>query len=284
MQGSRFSARTTVLWLSVLLVAFSARPAPAAGYPPAGPGVEFAAVLALPPGPAPTVLPYGEQPQQFVELSRPAQGDGPFPVVVFIHGGCWLKQFDIGYSRALATALNQAGYAVWNIEYRRLGNEGGGWPGTMDDIAAALALLANEAPAGLNLDRVAIAGHSAGGHLGLLAPARAPRALTVRGVLGLAPITDIAHYATGEGSCNQAAAAFLDGLSDAQRAAANPALQPAPRGAVLLYGSRDRIVPMEVPFVAPDRLVTLAVGHFDWVHPGTAAFQRFLGELAQVLQ
>ncbi len=284
MQGSRFRAWSAALSLGALLAALPPQPTLAESGPAAEVGVDFEAVLALPPGPAPTVLPYGEQPQQFVEFSMPPRGDGPFPVVVFIHGGCWLNQFDIGYSRALATALNRAGYAVWNVEYRRLGDDGGGWPGTVEDIVAALALLVEQAPAGLDLNRVAIAGHSAGGHLALLAPTHGPGELVVRGVVGLAPIVDIADYATGEGSCNQAAAQFLEGLTEAQQAAANPALQPAAPGAVLMYGSLDRIVPVEVPFLEPDRLVLLPAGHFDWVHPGTTAFQRFLEELEGVLQ
>ena len=283
MQGSRFRVWLASLSLNFLLAAFSAPSVPAVSYPSAEPGVEFEAVLALQQGPAPTALPYGQQSQQFIELSMPARGDSPFPVVVFIHGGCWLNQFDIGYSRALATALNQSGYAVWNIEYRRLGDTGGGWPGTLDDILAALALLADQDSAVLDLNRVAIAGHSAGGHLALLA-AQASQEFKPRGVLGLAPITDLAHYAAGEGSCNRAAARFLAGLSEAQRAAANPVLRRAPEGTVLMYGSLDRIVPVEVPFLKPEILVTMPAGHFDWVHPGTPAFQRLLAELAEVMR
>ena len=98
-------------------------------------------------------------------------------------------------------------------------------------------------------------------------------------MFGLAPITDIVHYAKGESSCNQAAAQFLEGLSDAEIEAANPALAPAPPGTVLMLGTADRIVPFEPPFLKPDELVGMPAGHFDWIHPGTPAWTRFLEEL-----
>ena len=77
---------------------------------------------------------YAGQPQQYGELWLP-EGIGPFPVVVFVHGGCWLNAFDITHTHAASTALAQAGYAVWSLEYRRVGDPGGGWPGTFDDIS-----------------------------------------------------------------------------------------------------------------------------------------------------
>ena len=63
------------------------------------------------------------------------------PLVILIHGGCWLNSFDVNHSRPLATALSQAGFAVWSLEYRRTGDPGGGWPGTLEDIQLALTQL-----------------------------------------------------------------------------------------------------------------------------------------------
>lgn len=283
MHGSGIRARRRV-GLVLLLWMLADAVAAAPEYPSAEPGVAFDAVLALPYGEEGVRLTYGEHPAQFVSLSLPTDGSGPAPVVVLVHGGCWLNAFDMGHARAMATALNQAGYAVWNVEYRRLGDEGGGWPGSLQDIQAALTLLAKQERPELDLKRVVLAGHSAGGHLALLAAAAPPAGLTLRGVLGLAPITDIAHYATLEGSCNRAAAQFIDGLAAPQLAAANPVLRPAPAGTVLLYGTEDRIVPFEVPFLKPETLVTLPAGHFDWIYPGTPAFDRLLVELGEVLQ
>ncbi len=275
---SRLAGPVALLWLA------SETMAAAPQYAPVEPGVGFDAVLALPYGDEAVLLRYGEHPAQTVSLSLPHPAGAAAPVVVLVHGGCWLNAFNVGHTRAMATALNQAGYAVWNVEYRRLGDDGGGWPGSLEDIQAALALLIEQGGNDLDLDRVVLAGHSAGGHLALLAAAEPPEGLTVRGVFGLAPITDIAHYAAGEGSCNLAAVQFTEGLTESERAAANPALQPAPRGTVLLYGTEDRIVPFEVPYFKPETVLTVPAGHFDWIHPGTPAFARFLAELEQVLR
>ena len=70
-----------------------------------------------------------------------AATDANAPLVILIHGGCWLNSFDVNHSRPLATALNQEGFAVWSLEYRRTGDSGGGWPGTLEDIQLALSQL-----------------------------------------------------------------------------------------------------------------------------------------------
>lgn len=287
MHGSRKTPRwhgglVGMLWLASSALAVAQ--ATGSQYPPAEAGVSFDDVLALPYGDEGASLRYGEHPAQFISLTLTEQAAGPAPVVVLVHGGCWLNAFNAGHTRAMATALNQAGFAVWSVEYRRLGDEGGGWPGSLDDVSAALALLAEQSGDALDLTRVAVVGHSAGGHLALLAAADPPDGLGLQAVFGLAPITDIAHYAGGENSCNRAAAQLIDGLSAAELASANPALSPAPPGTVLFYGTQDSIVPFEVPFLKPDTLVTLPAGHFDWIHPGTPAFERLQAELARVLQ
>lgn len=128
------------------------------------------------PKPAPiatSVQAYGSAPLQFGELRLPA-GDGPFPVAVLVHGGCWTSGYANQRSMAaMADALAREGVASWNIEYRQLGDAGGGWPGTFWDWAAALdhlRLLQLSAP--LDLERVVVAGHSAGGHAALWLAAR----------------------------------------------------------------------------------------------------------------
>lgn len=147
------------------------------------------------------VIRYGEAPEQFGHLRLP-RGTGPFPVVVFIHGGCWLSQFGIEHAAPLEQALADSGYAVWSLEYRRVGNPGGGWPGTFRDVAAGadyLRTVAERYP--LDLTRVIAAGHSAGGFFALWLAARHklpagselrdPDPLRVHGVLGLAPAPDL---------------------------------------------------------------------------------------------
>lgn len=109
---------------------------------------------------------YGEDPSQFGELSLPS--GTPRGVVVVIHGGFWLDQYDLELGRPLATSLAAEGWAAWNLEYRRVG-DGGGDPETFDDIAAGIDKLGE---LGLDLTRVVVLGHSAGGHLGTWAASR----------------------------------------------------------------------------------------------------------------
>lgn len=132
--------------------------------------------LAMAPVPPGIVkIPYGADPLQYGELRMPS-GNGPHPVAIVIHGGCWVSQLgkmdpagvSIGNMRPLAAALTEAGVATWNVEYRRVGDAGGGWPGTYKDVAAAADALRGIArDHGLDLKRTLAVGHSAGGHLAL---------------------------------------------------------------------------------------------------------------------
>ena len=113
---------------------------------------------------------YGPHRSQRGELHLPS-GSGPHPLVVLIHGGSWQKRYSKLVMRALARDLRRRGWAVWNIEYRRIG-AGGGWPETFVDVGAAVDhVRALQAP--LDLERVSVLGHSAGGHLALWAAGRA---------------------------------------------------------------------------------------------------------------
>jgi acetyl esterase/lipase len=146
---------------------------------------------------------YGSDPLQFGELRLPV-GRGPHPVAVVVHGGCWLARLGnldpravaMDNMRPFAAALTDAGIATWNIEYRRLGNEGGGWPGTFLDVANAtdfLRTIAREHP--LDLTRVVAVGHSSGGHFAMWLGGRpriaagsdlyTPEPLRLRGVMNL---------------------------------------------------------------------------------------------------
>ena len=132
---------------------------------------------------------YGPAPQEYGELRIP-KGPGPFPVAVIVHGGCWTKGYAaMAYMAPMAAALTARGVATWNIEYRQAGDPGGGWPGTFLDWGAAtdhLRALARTYP--LDLSRVVVAGHSAGGHAALWIAARGglPASSPIRGP---APLT-----------------------------------------------------------------------------------------------
>ena len=133
------------------------------------------AAAASMPAPMPTeVIRYGEAPSQFVEVFIPSEGTGPWPVVVFIHGGCYVStDADVVGMRRTYADLAGRGVAVWGIEYSRVDEPTGAFPGLYRDVAAATDLVRDHAARlNLDLDRVVLAGHSAGGHLALWEAAR----------------------------------------------------------------------------------------------------------------
>ena len=141
---------------------------------PAPKHLSWADFYARKPWPKPTAkIAYGAGPQQFGELWLP-EGKGPHPLVVLIHGGCWTKSVaKLDIMNPAAEDLRKRGLAVWNIEYRGVDEPGGGYPGTYQDVASALDRIGGFAEeAELNLTRVVVAGHSAGGHLALWAAGR----------------------------------------------------------------------------------------------------------------
>lgn len=221
--------------------------------------LDLAGYLALK-GPAPDKrIMYGSAPSQFVELFKPA-GPGPHPVVVLIHGGCWTVQFGgIEQMRNMAGALAQQGIAVWNVEYRRYDEEGGGYPGMYQDVATAVDLLKHEAKASaLDLSRIVAVGHSAGGHLAQWAvsrhklpewsPAWAPQPLPVKTVISLGGLADLRNEAALIRRTCDRETAEIAGTPSAQRpdvfADTSPAeLLPAGVRTILIHGEHDDISP-----------------------------------------
>ena len=131
---------------------------------------------------------YGAEHLQFGDLRLPG-GTGRFPLVVNVHGGYWQAIYNLTHAGHLCVDLAAHGIASWNVEYRRLGDPGGEWPGPLDDVVQAVdhvPALAAEYP--LDLERVVLMGHSAGGHLVLLAARRT--AVPLRGVVSLAGVVD----------------------------------------------------------------------------------------------
>jgi acetyl esterase/lipase len=140
-------------------------------------------------GPPPTAIThYGADSLQYGELRIP-DGVGPFPVAITIHGGCWLDNLGEGSITPLAAALTEGGIATWNVEYRRLGHKGGGWPGTFLDVGAGIDYLRTMAKTyPLDLEHVVLVGHSSGAQLAVWGAGRPglPKTSEIRGSSPLA--------------------------------------------------------------------------------------------------
>jgi acetyl esterase/lipase len=251
--------RLTISALAILLAAVI--PARAADHTPAVP-MKLADYMALG-GPAPNAtFAYGASPSQYAELFLPV-GKGPFPVAVLVHGGCWTKEFGgIAQLRNLAGALTARGIAAWNVEYRRVDEAGGGYPGTYQDMNAALDTLAAQAGGyPLDLERLVAVGHSAGGQLvqwmagrtriPAASPLRPAGTLAVRRVVSLGGLADLRHEADLiKSSCGR------DTVELAGRPeAARPDVFADTNAAELLpNGSRTILVTGELDKVAPPRV------------------------------
>jgi acetyl esterase/lipase len=205
---------------------------------------------------------YGSHPQQNAEVTFPDANAFPAPLVLLFHGGFWREQWNRDHLRPFATALAERGYVVANIEYRRVGGDGG-WPNTLTDAAAATdrlpGLIDALQPGRIRRDAVVTIGHSAGGHLALwttlrsLIPEGSPGWVStppvIAGAISLAGAVDLTEaHRLGEG--NGAVAQFLGG-SPAEvpdrYAAADPALigiPPLP--VVLIHGEKDDVLHVEM--------------------------------------
>lgn len=243
------------------------------------------------PPPAPAVR-YGDHSDQVANLHLPAADGGPWPVVVLLHGGFWRDGWDRTLTTPLARDLAEQGFLAWNVEYRRVGQEGGGWPGTLLDVAAAVDALAQVELA--DTSRVAVVGHSAGGHLALWlaarerlpagAPGAGPR-IRVAFAVSLAGVADLVRGAE-DGLGNGACAALLGGSPDAvperYEVASPGALLPLGVPQLLVHGSRDDAVPsgQSSAYAVAARaagddveLIELAdADHFDVVEPSHTAW------------
>jgi acetyl esterase/lipase len=219
-------------------------------------------------GPAPSAtFAYGSAPSQYAELFLPS-GTGPFPVAVLVHGGCWTKEFGgIGQLRNVAGALAARGIAAWNVEYRRVDEPGGGYPGTYQDMNAALATLSQQAKRyPLDLGRLVAVGHSAGGQLVQWMAAR-PRipagsplysslssqadSLQVRRVVSLGGLADLRReQALIKSSCDRE----IGQLTGAPSNTRPDVFADTNAGDLLPNGSRTILVTGELDRVSPPRV------------------------------
>ncbi len=245
-------------------------------------------------------LSYGPLHQQVVDLWQP-DGEGPHPVVLMVHGGCWQKAIaDRTLMNYAAEDLRQRGLAVWNIEYRGVDEEGGGYPGTYLDVTAATeALFERGGEVGLDTSRVAGIGHSAGGHLvtWLAARGQLPTESAVygegqtfefRSVVNSGGLADLeASSSVTLDTCLAAIESQLTGEATPERPdvyadTSSSRLQPAPSEQISVNGQYDRIA----PFVLGEGFTTQVIaaggsarfvevadtGHVELIAPGTDAW------------
>lgn len=246
---------------------------------------------------------YGPRDGQEGTLHLPAVSHPP--VVCLLHGGFWRMPYGREQMTAVARDLARRGFAVWNLEYRRLGAAGGGWPGTFDDVVTGIGHLAALAADGIALDlqRVAVVGHSAGGHLALWSVSREAtrrhgRGTTVRivGVVGQAPVADLERaHALGLG--RGAVAELLGGgpadHPERYEAGSPRAMLPLGVPQLIMHGARDEAIPIEhsrayceAAYDAGDRVELTELpdaGHMDFLDPESEAHDALCGWLAGAL-
>jgi acetyl esterase/lipase len=247
------------------------------------------------------VVRYGDHADHLVDLHLPPKDPATAPLLVLLHGGFWRQEWDRRHTRPMAVALRDRGWVVATPEFRRTGGDGG-WPGTFDDVAAVrerlptvLADATGRTVQGhTGDDPVTLVGHSAGGQLAMWWALTAPDPLTVRRVVALAPVADLAR-AYADALDGDAVAALLGGGPDThpdRYAAADPArvLRDRQRdraGIVddppirVLHGAEDDRVPVahsrDLPGI--DLVELPDVGHFELIDPLSAAWPRVLAAL-----
>lgn len=253
-------------------------------------------------------LAYGHDPQQFGDLYLP-NTPGPHPIVILIHGGFWHAPYNLSLMSGLAENLVTHNLAVWNIEYRSVGNPGGGWPCTLQDVARAADYLITIAPIyNLDLRKALAVGHSAGGHLAFwlagrnklaterTPPAKTSASLQLAAVVSQAGAIDL--QTVWQLNLGGGAIAELLGGGPAEvperYAVADPAaLLPLQIPQVLIHGTEDDRVPLIVSQVyqqkaiaAGDtvRLLKLAgANHFVLIEATSAAWTTTVREIRRLL-
>jgi len=205
----------------------------------------------------------------------------PAATVVLIHGGCWSNEYGRDHTKAMATALSEDGFDIWLPEYRRVGDDGGGWPGSLDDVQAALDYVEKQT----GKQPIAV-GHSAGGHLALRAAMRTDS--NIAGVVALAPITDLVAYGAQEGSCQSMVAPFMGDETYSPGAAYREAsirVEAISVPVSVLLGTSDPIIGAEqvTAFNSDNLLLIDGAGHFDVIYPQSGAFDAVTTAIRQMI-
>ncbi len=256
------------------------------------------------PQPSATVAYGTESALQVVDVWLPT-GAGPHPTVLMVHGGCWQTEIaDRRIMNWIAEDLRRRGVAVWNIDYRGVDREGGGYPGTFLDAAAAADALREHARRfHLDIDRLVAVGHSAGGHLALWlaarhrlsvgSPLRTSNPLPITHVVSLGGLPDLEEAARPPGSgCGTEVIARLTGGRFADTSV--PRLGPIGAKQVLVNGMQDRIIPVAYAegYAAPMRArgddvrvrMVDRTGHVELIAPESAAWAVAVAEIMKGLR
>lgn len=105
-----------------------------------------------------------QNPRQKLDLILPDEGDGPFPLIVFVHGGGWVSGDKRDNTMPGPFKAVSQGYAIASIEYRLA--PAVTWPLPLYDVKAAVRYLrAHAEEYHLKTDKICAWGNSAGGHL-----------------------------------------------------------------------------------------------------------------------
>ncbi len=264
----------------------------------------------LPARPPDHRLHYGADPNQLGELRLPT-GRGPHPVAVLVHGGCWKSEYATLRDLApMGDALKDEGIASWNIEYRRVRQQGSGWPGTYLDVGHAIDYLRQLATKfDLDLSRVIVVGHSAGGHLAMWSGARQrlspksalriPDPLLLRGVINLAGTIEMTeNIANMESRCRDTVVTTLLGgtpsaVPERYREVSATAMLPLQVPQILIWGEHEDFVPLPLAerhvnkaTEAGDQarlIVVPATGHFESASPASTAWPTVLAAIRSLL-
>ena len=227
-------------------------------------------------------LNYGADENQFGHLRLP-KSKAPFPLLMMLHGGYWRKKYDLLHAGHLCAALSKIGIATFNLEYRRVGNPGGGWPGTFEDVSNGLRFIQQHAAEhGINPQRSLVMGHSAGGQLALCLAHRVP---TLTGVISLAGVLDLQRGYQLHLS-NDAVSEFLGGAPQQvpeHYHEASPSEISIPKvPQKIIHGDADEVVPVEMArdYVRKKKqsgervelIEPRGAGHFDLIDPQSKFF------------
>src|SRR5215469_16882719 len=246
-------------------------------------------ILSRQPPPADLRLSYGSDPNQFIDLRLPGSERKPFALVINIHGGFWRSKYNLDHAGHHCSALTARGLATANLEYRRVGNEGGGWPGTFADIRSGYNfLIQNAQKHNFDRQRILLAGHSAGGQLALCLAARESQ---IRAAISLAGVVDL-ERAYQLHLSSDAVVEFLHGtpaeVPDHYREADPMQLSIVKPRQWLIHGTSDDVVPpaFSRDYVAFKQkrtserkedahlLEISGADHFDLIDPLSSAWQQ----------